>query len=83
MGEACGMYGGRKVHTKFWWGDLMEIPHLEDLGVDGRIILNWIFKKWNGEAWIGCSGSGYGKMEDACECGNEPLGSTKCAECLD
>jgi hypothetical protein len=24
---------------------------LEDLGVDGRIILKWIFSKWNGEAW--------------------------------
>jgi hypothetical protein len=31
---------------------------LEDLGLDGRIILNWIFKKWNGEAWTGCSDSG-------------------------
>jgi hypothetical protein len=26
--------------------------HLEDLGVDGRI-LKWIFKKWDGEAWTG------------------------------
>jgi len=23
----------------FWWGDLREGDHLDDLGVDGRIIL--------------------------------------------
>jgi hypothetical protein len=39
------------VHTGFWWGDLREGDHLEDLSVD-RIILKWIFKKWDGEAWM-------------------------------
>jgi hypothetical protein len=29
----------------FWWGDLMERYHFEDLGLDGGIILKRIFKK--------------------------------------
>jgi len=35
----------RRVHTGFWWGNLRERDHLEDLDVDGRIMLIWIFKK--------------------------------------
>jgi len=38
------------MDTGFWWGDLRKRHHLEDLGVDGRIILKWKFKKWDGEA---------------------------------
>jgi len=33
----------REVHTGFWWGDMRK-KSFEDLGVDGRIILKWIFK---------------------------------------
>ena len=29
----------------FWWGDVRVRDHLGDPGVDGRIILKWIFKK--------------------------------------
>jgi hypothetical protein len=36
--------GKREVHTGIWWGDLREGDHLGDPGVDGRIILKWIFE---------------------------------------
>jgi hypothetical protein len=38
----------RKVQTGFWWGDPRERDYLKDLGIDGRIILKWIFQKWDG-----------------------------------
>ena len=37
--------GRGEVHTEFWWRNLRERDHLGELGVDGRIILKWIFKK--------------------------------------
>jgi len=38
--------GGRgEVRTGFWWVKRREIDHLENPGIDERIILRWIFKK--------------------------------------
>jgi len=37
-----------QVHTEFWWGNLGERDHFEDLSVDRKIILKCIFKKWDG-----------------------------------
>jgi hypothetical protein len=45
--------GQRDVHTGFWWGDLREGDNLGDPGVDGRIILKCVFKRWDGGMnWI-------------------------------
>jgi hypothetical protein len=45
--------GRGEVHTGFLWGGLGERDHLEDSGVDGRMILKLIFKKWYGEVRTG------------------------------
>jgi hypothetical protein len=64
--------------TGFWWGDRWGDP-----GVDGRIMLGWIFKKWD----VGV-GTGFRLAQDrdrsrAIECGEGPSGSIKSGEFLD
>jgi len=56
---------------------------LEDPGIDGRIILRRIFRKWDGEAWTEFVWFRIGTSGGLCECGNEPSGSIKCGEFLD
>jgi hypothetical protein len=40
-----------EVHTGFWWVDLSEREHLEDLGAYKRIILKCIFNEFDGAVW--------------------------------
>jgi hypothetical protein len=32
-----------ELHTGVWWENSKKKDHLEDSGLDGRIILKWIF----------------------------------------
>jgi hypothetical protein len=34
-------------------GNLRERHHLEDQGLDGKIILRWLFRKWDVTVWTG------------------------------
>jgi hypothetical protein len=42
-----------EVYTGLWWVNIRKQNHLEDPDVDGRIILRWIFRKWDVRAWSG------------------------------
>ena len=55
-----------EVYTGGWWANLRERDHLDDPGIDGRIILRWIFRKWDGVMGTGWSwlwiGTGGGRL---------------------
>jgi len=44
MGEERGSIGS-------WWGNWREEDHWGDLGLDGRIILGWICRRWVVGIW--------------------------------
>ena len=48
VGEAC---------TGFWWRNIGARDQWEDPGVEGSIIIMWIFRKWDvglltGSSWL-------------------------------
>jgi hypothetical protein len=65
------------------WGNLRETDHWGDPGVDGMIILRWIFRKWDVGVRTGLSWLRIEQVAGNCECGNEFPGSIKCGEFLD
>jgi hypothetical protein len=59
------------MHTIFWLENVRRRDHLEDLGVDGRIILEWILGNGMGNCRLDLSGLGLGPVTCSCEPGNE------------
>lgn len=55
--KECSIWGRGEVHIWFWWENLRERNHLENLSVDGRrIIFKWIWVAgygldWSGDRW--------------------------------
>jgi hypothetical protein len=74
MDGACRKYGGEYRCIQGFSGQNEGRGPLEDLGVDGRIILKWNLEKWNVEAW---TASILLRVS-----GNEPPGSIKCRNFL-
>jgi hypothetical protein len=66
--------GRGEVYTGFWWRNVKEGITWKKPGVDWRIILKLVFKKWDGAwtvlIWLRVGAGSY-------ECGNEPLGFIK------
>jgi len=52
------LWGRREACIGFWWGNLRERYHWGDPCVDGRIILRWIFRKWDVGYGLARAGSG-------------------------
>ena len=71
------------MYTGFWWGNLRERDHWGDLGANGRVILRWIFRKWDEGAWTELILTRIRKIADTCICGNDSSGFIKCGEFLD
>jgi len=54
------VWGTGEAYTGFWWGNVKERDHMGDPHVDGKIILRWIFRKWDVVVWTGSSCLGIG-----------------------
>ena len=80
MGEYGNIWGIGEVHAEFWWGEVRERDHLEEQGVNRRVMLKCIFKNWDVEVMTGMFWLRLGRGGGCFECGNEPSGSIKCEE---
>jgi hypothetical protein len=62
--------------------NLRETDPLEKTGIEGRIILRWIFKTWDAWAWTGLSCLRIETEGSPCKNGNEHSGFIKIGKFL-
>jgi len=51
MGGECSAYGERISANRVSVGNLRERDHLEDPGINGRMLFRWIFRKRDVGVW--------------------------------
>jgi len=59
-------------------GKVKERVDLEDLGIDRRILLEWILKMWNGRTWTNLILYDQRQVLGCCVCGNGIAGFIQC-----
>ena len=52
------LWGRGELQTGFWWGNLREIDHLKDRGIDGEDNIKMDIQEvgWEGGYGLDCSG---------------------------
>jgi hypothetical protein len=53
VGHVADMGEMRNVY-RILFGNVESGNHSEDIGVDGKIILKWIFGEYDRKVWAGC-----------------------------
>jgi hypothetical protein len=53
------VWGRGELYRGFWWENMKERGHVEDLGIDGRILLKCMLRKHDAKS---CTGFGWLKI---------------------
>jgi hypothetical protein len=46
--------GEMRNESRFWPENLNGRDHAEEIGIDRKIILEWILREYGGKVWTGC-----------------------------
>jgi hypothetical protein len=81
--EFHNLYTSLNVIKVIKWENLKERDHAEDLGINGKIVLECILGKYGGGFGLDSPASGQRPLAGSYEHGNDPSGSIKDEESVD